>query len=352
MKRYGNLFHQIACPDNLKLAFAKAAEGKEHYLEVAKALSNKAELLDDLHQLLLTKSFTCGKYTKFPKQDKGKLREIHKLPFYPDRIIQHAILQVLSPIWDKSLIPFTYQSIKGRGVHLCLKQVKRAVQVQGVRYCLQIDVKKFYPSINNQKLKLVIRKKIKCKDTLWVLDAIIDGAEGIPIGNYISQYFGNLYLSETDHRIKDQLKIKHYYRYCDDLILMSNSKDELWDALTNITRWLEAMDLCVKENYQVYKITATRGVNCFGYTVHPKHTRVRKSIANNFKGKVKHMIKLGEIHKHVIGSYYGWFKHADSAALWWSITSPLKGGSITDTELQPVYKFTHKLRVRHAHRRI
>lgn len=352
MKRFGKLFHQITCPANLEIAFNNAASGKHSYPEVIEALANKDLLLEQLQELLTTKKFICGTYSKFHRLDKGKLREIHKLPFFPDRVVQHAVLQVLSPIWDKTLIPHTFQAIKGRGVHLCLKHVKQAVQVQGLRYCLQIDIKKFYPSINNEKLKLVVRKKIKCKDTLWLLDTIIDGAEGVPIGNYISQYFGNLYLSGLDHCIKEHLKIKHYFRYCDDLVLISNSKERLWGALEFIRNWLITQDLQIKENFQVYAITAARGVNCFGYTVHPYHTRVKKSIANNFTKKIQNMGKCGAVHKHVIGSYYGWFKHADSAALWRSITKALKGGSISVAELQPVFKFTHKLRVRHAHRRI
>lgn len=324
MKRYGNLYDLIICDENLELALYNASIGKHDYDEVKDAFKDKDEKLKELKAMLVDKTYKCSEYTKFNKNDNGKVREIFKLPFFPDRIIQHAILQILEPIWKKTLISHTFQSIKGRGVHSCLVEVRRAVQVDSIQYCLQIDVKKFYPSVDNELLKIVVQKKIKCKDTLSLLYSIIDGEVGLPIGNYISQYLGNLFLSELDHHIKEKLKVKCYYRYCDDLLILSNDKDELWNVLDYINKYFESINLKVKENYQVYKIDENRGVSCLGYVVFPNKVKIRRNIVDKFKLHIKEMEDVGGIDISVLGSYYGWFKHCDSVSLWVKMTKNLR----------------------------
>ena len=331
MKRYGDLFHLIVDEENLENAIYNAASGKcslekpieETTKEIYDVLLEPKLHVQRLKELLTSKTFKCSPYEVFTKNDKGKLREIYKLPFFPDRVIQHAILQVIEPIWKKTLISHTFQSIQGRGVHLCLKHVVKAVQVDGMNYCLQLDVRKFYPSINNFILKEVVRRKLKCPDTIHLIDTIIDGMEGVPIGNYISQYLANLYLSELDHKIKEVLKLKYYYRYCDDLIILSNSKQELWEAFDFIRVELTKILLDVKGNYQLYEINKVRGVNCFGYLVHPDSVRIRTSIATNFSRSLRDMRKKGFFNPDSVSSYFGWFKHCDGAALWKSITKDL-----------------------------
>lgn len=298
--------------------------------------------MNTLKDLLDNKEFKCGEYSSFIKSDRGKERVIHKLPYYPDRIVQHAILQVLEPIWKKTLIDHTFQAIKGRGVHLCLKHVKRAVQEDGMSYCLEIDIKKFYPSIDNEILKDVLSKKIKCKDTLNILYEIVDGSEGVPIGNYISQYFGNLYLSELDHYIKEVLRVRHYYRYCDDLIVLSNDKAELREVLKYTKKWLKSVKLEIKENRQVFKITDRRGVGCLGYVVYKDKIKLRRNIVTEFESSVNSMVRSGKINLNTLGSYYGWIKHTESSALW--IKSINKLLPIADNEQRSyIVKLTVKL---------
>lgn len=353
MKRYGNLFSKIVCKENIALALVNAGRGKGDYEEVIAATANKEETINLIHEMLLNKTYKCSLYTVFKKNDKGKERSIHKVPFFPDRIIQHAIVLVLGPIWNKSLITDTYQSIPGRGVHACLVKVKRAVQKKRIKYCLKLDIKSYYPSIDNAKLKIRLQQKVKCRETLELLGIIIDGAEGVPIGNYISQYFGNLYLSGIDHKIKNKLKIKDYYRYCDDLILLSNCKQTLWSAMGEIQEELHELSLELKRDHQLFKITEKRGVDCFGYTVTPTYTRVRRRISTSFSVKLNKMISTGDLNPSVIGSYFGWFKHADSAALWSSILKRTEACvKLPTSELNLINKFTDRLRIRHAHCRI
>jgi hypothetical protein len=303
MKRYGNLFDKIVDLDNIILAHENARKRKTKYKEVKEVDKDVVGYCKKIQKMLLDKSFKSSEYTMFVKHDKGKDREIFKLPYFPDRIIQHAIMQIVEPIWKKSLIADTYQAIKGRGVHKCLKKVKKAVHKDKMTHCLQIDIQKYYPSINNEMLKQVVRKKIKCKETLWVLDEIIDGHAGVPIGNYISQYLGNMYVSELDHLMKEEYKVKHYYRYCDDILIVSTSKTELHKLHKDIVNWLLGKKLKVKKDYQVYKITKKRPVNCLGYLVTPSKVKVRKNILNKLYKAIKDKDYKG------LPSYYGWFKH-------------------------------------------
>lgn len=121
----------------------------------------------------------------------------------------------MEPIWVKIFTRDTYSCIKNRGIHALLQKLQSdlASDPEGTKYCLKLDIKKFYPSINHKILKQIIRKKIKDKNLLKLLDEIIDSADGVPIGNYLSQFFANLYLAYFDHWVKEELKVKYYYRY-------------------------------------------------------------------------------------------------------------------------------------------
>lgn len=352
MKRYGNLFHKIVDLENLESAILNAAKGKcseekDRDGTIRHTVRNHREYAAQLHGLLVSGDYSCAEYTTFPKRERGKDRVIYVLPFYPDRIVQHAILQVLEPIWKSTLISHTFQSIQGRGVHLCLKHVKRAVHVEGMNYCLQLDVKQFYPSINNDQLKLTVRRKIKCPLTLELIDNIIDGMQGVPIGNYLSQYLANVFLSDLDHKIKEVLRVKHYYRYCDDLILLHTDKLALRRYLTFIRRELKLIDLELKGNFQIYEINNVRGVNCFGYVVHPSTVRLRRSIAQDFRDSLKRHRQRGTFNEDMVTSYFGWFYHCDGAALWESITRDMWPDGSPQQQLLDRYRdVLHSLRAK------
>lgn len=280
MKRYGNLFEKIVDIDNIKLAHKNARKGKSNYKDVQIVNADIDGFCKNIHELLVNKTFNTAEYTMFTKNDKGKIREIYKLPYYPDRIVQHAIMQVIEPIWKKTLIADTYQSIKGRGVHKVLPKIKKAVQQDGIAYCLKMDIKKFYPSIDKVIMKQVIRRKIKCIDTLWLLDNIIDsGVKGLPIGNYISQYLGNIYLSEIDHKLKEGIRSKHYYRYCDDMIVLAKSKIELHIIRKYVALELDKIWLTLKKDYRVHPVVC--GIDVLGYIVDTQKVRVRSNIKRN-----------------------------------------------------------------------
>ena len=318
MKRYGYLYEKICNVENIKLAHRNARKGKRHYDEVKMIDVNPDKYLSQIQNMLKNKTFRNSEYIIMNKMtDSGKVREIFKLPYFPDRIIHHCIMQVIGRIWFKSLIRDTYSSIKGRGIHDGVNRIKRALRdKENTKYCLKMDIKKFYPSVNNGILKETIRKKIKDKNLLWLLDEIIDSTRGIPIGNYLSQYFGNLYLSGYDHWMKENKKCRYYFRYCDDIVILHKDKRYLHALRKDTENYLnENLKIRLKENWQVFPVEK-RGVDFLGYRFFHDYILLRKSIKNKFVKKIRTINKnwYRMSHSQIVNSvmsYYGWLKHAN-----------------------------------------
>lgn len=310
MKRIGNLYQNIISFQNLELADKKARKGKAGQYGVLKFSENKEANLTMLQQMLLDKTYTTSTYTKFTIRD-PKEREIFRLPYFPDRIVHHAIMNVMEPVFVSTFTTDTYSCIKGKGIHAASRAVRYSLHdVAGTQYCLKLDVRKFYPNIDHDILKQLLRKKIKDQDLLWLLDDIIDSTSGVPIGNYLSQYFANFYLAYFDHWIKEIKRVKHYFRYADDLVILAPDKPSLHALLADIKVYLaDNLKLQVKQNYQIFPV-GKRGIDFVGYVHFHTHTLLRKSIKKRFARKVS----LGA-GRQTLASYNGWAKHCDSKHL-------------------------------------
>ncbi len=189
MKRIKNLYDEIISLENLQLADERARKGKIRSYGVQLHDKNREANLQRLHESLKSQTYKTSKYRIF-KIYEPKEREIYQLHYFPDRITHHAIMNVLEPIWVSLFNKNTYSCIKNRGIHAAVKSVKHSLRcdVEGMKYCLKIDIRKFYPSIDHDVLKKVKRRKIKDVKLLWLLDEIIDSVpNGVPIGNYLSQ---------------------------------------------------------------------------------------------------------------------------------------------------------------------
>lgn len=315
MKRIGNLYDKIISLDNLRLADEKARKGKGNTYGVKKHDRNRESNILKLHEQLKNKTFKTSEYHIFIIHD-PKEREIYQLPYFPDRIVHHAILNIVEPLWISTFIRDTYACVKGRGVHDGMRRVKKALQTDrnGTRYCLKLDIKKFYPSIDHGVLKSIIRKKIKCEDTLALLDGIIDSADGLPIGNGPSQHMANLFLTPLDHELKQRHRVKYYFRYADDLVILHADKKYLHGLLVVINNHLQALKLSLKDNYQIFPVES-RGVDFLGFVFRHSHIRMRKSIKQNFARKLSRVNKknlpLKEYKREICG-YIGWVKYSDS----------------------------------------
>jgi len=317
MKRYGNLYAKMWDMENIREAHQNAQRGKKHYREVQMVNADPERYLTQIQAMLRDKTFRNSPYKVFTKADGGKEREIYKLPYYPDRIIHHCVMQVLEPIWMKILITDTYAALKGRGVHRGVKRVKEALRdKENTQYCLKLDIRKFYPSIDHDILKTILRRKIKDPDVLWLLNEVIDSADGIPIGNYLSQYFGNLYLTYFDHWIKEEKRCKYYFRYCDDVVILHGDKRFLHDLFREIQEYLSVnLNLSIKDNWQVFPVDE-RGIDFLGYRFFHNYVLLRKRTAQRFKQRVA-AIKRGWQQmdtNQIVGSvmsYWGWMQHAN-----------------------------------------
>lgn len=187
--------------------------------------------------------------------------------------------------------------------------------VKETQYCLKLDIRKFYPSIDHEILYSIIQKKIKDKWLLTLLKGIIDSAEGVPIGNYLSQFFANLYLTYFDHWIKEEVKCKYYYRYADDIVILDNNKSKLRNILIAIKFYFHnILKLQLKPNYQIFP-TEKHGIDFVGYIFRHKHILLRKSI----KTKMLRLVNL-YLNKKItkstfesrMTSYRGWLKFCNS----------------------------------------
>jgi len=306
MKRIGNLYEKICSIENLNLADTIARKGKKKQYGIQVHDRNREANILQLHQSLLNKTFRTSEYTTF-KVFEPKEREVFRLPYFPDRILHHAVMNVMEPIFCSVFTADTYSCIKGKGIHAAARGVKQALKDEAsTAYCLKLDIKKFYPSVDHGHLKQLLRRKIKDQDVLWLLDEIIDSAPGLPIGNYLSQYFANFYLAYFDHWLKEEKRVRFYFRYSDDLVILHHDKAYLHTLLKEISSYLKTnLHLTVKENYQVFPIEA-RGIDFIGYRFFHTHTLLRKTIKQNFARMLAR-----RPNKQSIGSYYGWACHAD-----------------------------------------
>lgn len=317
MKRHSNLFEQICDIENLRLAFKRASRHKHRQRKIKNVEKDLENKLLALQQDLLSGEYKTSAY-KTKKIYEPKERIIYILPFYPDRIVHHAIMNVLEPIWNNLMYYHSYACRKNKGQHAgsrkCMEYVRK------YRYCLQCDVSKFYPNVNHAILKEILRKKIKDKRLLLLLDEIIDSAEGdknVPIGNYLSQWFGNLYLNELDERVKHVYKIKPYLRYCDDFVFFGNDKAELNKIKADISKWMYSRLKLKLSKCSLYP--TSQGVDFLGYRHFPNKILVRKRTAKRVKKNVRGLIYKIR-HKEItpeqalstIASHEGWIKHAQT----------------------------------------
>lgn len=317
MRRHNNLFDQITSMDNLRSAYKKARKGKSRKLAVQKFESSVESHLTYIRNQLIAGSFNTSHYI-IKHVFEPKQRLIYILPFSPDRIVQHAIMNVIEPIWDKLFISDSYACRKNKGIHAGSRRVMEFVR--HYKYCLKCDISKFYPSIHHDILFKIIQHKIKCKQTLELLRNIvysISGSKNVPIGNYTSQWFGNLYLNELDQYLKHTWHINPYVRYCDDFVLFSNNKIHLNKMSTIIKDFVWNRLGLTLSKCDVFPVT--QGIDFLGYRHFNNYILLRKSTSMRIKRRLKLLPLLLEEGKLSLESYRsslasikGWLKWCNS----------------------------------------
>jgi len=314
MKTYKNLFEEFASFGNLLKAFKKARRGKRYKEYAAVFNYNLSSNLLKIRKRLLGEYYQFDRYNTFYLYDPKK--RLINAPSFPDRIVHHALCNVIEPIFDGKFVYDSYACRKNKGTHHAVKRLQkfliRIYQVFPSVYVLKMDVSKYFPSINHQILFQLIREKIADPKILNLIKNLIatsstgneydylfppesyfrtNRPRGIPIGNLTSQVFANLYLNKADQFIKHRLKIKHYLRYMDDMVILAENKQYLHQVKEEIVKFLyEQLYLTVNPK-KVRIFPADKGIDFLGYVVFKDHILLRSSNIRKFRKKYRKLLK-------------------------------------------------------------
>ena len=281
MRREGYIIEEIVDYSNMAESFNQVLRGKKRkrcrqgkYL-----LAHREEVIQELAKQIADGSFKVSGYREREIMEGGKLRRIQVLSM-KDRIAVHAIMAVVDRHLKKRFIRTTSASIEGRGMHDLMKYIRRDLQEdpEGTQYCYKFDISKFYENVKQDFVMYCVRRVFKDKTLINLLDGFVRMMpDGISIGLRSSQGLGNLLLSVyLDHYLKDRYGVRHFYRYCDDGVVLGNAKSELWEIRDAVHEQLEQIDLKVKANERVFPVD--EGIDFLGYFIYHDHVRLRKRI--------------------------------------------------------------------------
>lgn len=339
MKRLGGVWDSVVSFDNLYLAYRKARRGKGANPDVARFGLNLERELLALQRELSTGDYRPGPYRLFTIYER-KPRQIAAAPFR-DRVVHHAVMNVIEPPLDRTFIHDSYACRKDKGVHKAVDRYQG--WARRYAYALKMDVQRYFPSIDRDILKQKLRRRIKDREVLRLLDTIVDTGPatdgppvyfpgddlltplgrrtGIPIGNLTSQFFANLYLDDLDHHLKETLRVGPYLRYVDDLVILDDDKARLHDVREAVRAKLAAARLRLHPNKAHITPTA-HGLDMLGYFVFPHRRRLRNDNGHRFARRLRWFAQL---YRHgrldwkdfnpSVQSWLGHARHADTLGL-------------------------------------
>jgi len=306
MKRHGNLWPTLTSFEHLLKSSQKAKRGKRFRPGVSNFEFHLEPELLNLQETLQQKTYQPGKYRSFYIYEPKK-RLISAAP-YRDRIVHHALIGMLEPIFEPTFISDSYACRKGKGTHAAVNRCQQFSR--RFRYVFKADIRKFFPSLDHDILKEQIARKIKDRNVLWLVEAIIDSSNpqeevfhyfpgddlfthgerrrGIPIGNQTSQFFANVYLDPLDHFVKEHLRFKGYVRYVDDFLLFSDDKRKLAETRAQIGQFLTTLRLKLHPRKDTI-FPVKEGIRFLGYRVFPTHRFLVKENVWRFLRRVRRM---------------------------------------------------------------
>lgn len=323
MKSYNHLWEQFISEENIKLAIRNSSRGKRNRREIKEYLSESDNIIERVRNY--AENFRNKSHTPKIIYDgiERKKRTII-VPSYEEQIIHHMMVNVLKPIFMKGMYERTYASIPNRGVHKGKAAIQKWIKHDGkkCKYCLKMDVRKYFDNISHDVLKEKLRKKIHDERFLSVLNTIIDVTDrGLPLGFYTSQWLANWYLQDFDHYVKEELAIPHYVRYMDDMVLFSSSKRYLHRAKDAISQYLATIGLEIKKNWQIFRFSYKRGkqdggrfLDFMGFRFYRTRITMRRSILKKALRKARRIKQRGlTTHSaRQMLSYIGWFNATDT----------------------------------------
>ena len=297
MKTHKNLFNRICTFDNLHQAYLGARKCKRYRQEILQFSWNLEENLLQIQDELKNQTYKHGQYIKFIIQD-SKKREIKAAPFR-DRVMHHALCNIIEPIFDHGFIYDSYACRKNKGTHRAIKRLEKFLRSVAERerervdsrqqiYVLKCDISRYFASIDHKILLLIIKKKITDSKTLWLIKEIINSSfeqkpgRGIPIGNLTSQLFANIYLNALDQFVKHTLREKYYIRYMDDFLILDYNKKKLHLLKNQINQFLREKLKLEFHPQKANIFPANLGIDFLGYRIFGTHRLLRKSTVKRF----------------------------------------------------------------------
>ena len=323
-KTIRNKYYEHLTYEKLMEAHKKSRKGKGYRKETIIFNLKQEEYIIWLLEKMQTKTYKHGGYSVFYVTE-PKVRKIEKSR-YIDRIVHRWLVDnFLEPAFVSQFLTTSYACLKNRGMHKACLDVQRAMKhckiIWNEYYILKMDIAKYFDNINKEILSNIIKRKIKDKDLLWLIHEILYAQKrekGLEIGNYTSQMFANIYLNEIDQYIKHKLKVKWYFRYLDDSIILIKTKKEAKEILEKIKNFLkENLQLELNKKTQIFK--NKQGVNFCGYKINEYRLKIRDKGKRKLKKKVKVLkekIKIGEITskeaKKYLAGHMGYIQIADT----------------------------------------
>ena len=341
MKTHKRLFSKIVSFRNLLEASHKAAKGKRERPNVIAFFRRLEENLWDLSQELSERTYRPGGYTTFSIY-RPKPRMISAAPFR-DRVVHHALMNVIGPVLERSFIHDSYANRVGKGTHRAINRFQWFQRRYD--YVLTCDIRKYFPSIDHEILKKLLRRRIADRGVLWLIDRIIDASNhqefvcdyflgddlltpisrrrGLPIGNLTSQFFANSYLTPLDHFVKEDLGCRAYLRYVDDFALFSDSKHLLQEWRGQIARFLASYRLRLHPT-RVHVSPCRIGGRFLGQVVYRSHRRLTGENVRRFRSRLLAWDRRPPGNPQArVASWIGHARQADTVALLKSLHRPL-----------------------------
>lgn len=325
MKTWKNLYGDICSFKNLLSAARKAQRGKRYRREIYTFNARLEENLVCLQRELESQSWQPGRYREFLVHD-GKRRLICAAP-YRDRVIHHALCNVIEPLFDRTFIHDSYACRKGKGTHAAADRYTRFSR--RAKYVLKCDLSRYFGSVRHDVLFSQLAKRIADGEVLWLLERVIrswndegllwPSGRGIPIGNQTSQFFANVYLNDFDHWMKGEMSCRLYIRYVDDFVVLSDSKRFLHDLIPGIEARLSRLGLRLHaKKRSVARVS--EGCDFMGYRIWPNHRRLRPENGHRFERKLRMLAtdyrRGSKSREEVKASVMSWIGHARHADTW------------------------------------
>lgn len=317
MKRVGYLYEKMCDLSLIRYAIRKAAQGKTYKHYIRKVLQNEEAYALRIQEMLVNESVKLSPNRQITIYDRScsKERIITVPKFFPDQILHWVVMLVIEPIITKGMYRFNCGSVPTRGGMEAKRYVERALKDEKIRYVAKLDISKFFNSVKPKYLMAMFRNKIKDEKVLRLISAILkNGGDCLPIGYYTSQWFSNFFLEGFDHYVKEELKIKKYVRYVDDMVLLDTNKRKLHKAIARMDEYLHKIGLKLKRNYQVWKV-GSRPIDFVGFRFYQDKTVLRKKIFFRLCRRVRNVRKSGYITVHQaqgILSLLGWLSHINA----------------------------------------